>query len=159
MTEQDVLRRQEINGQTEFYLVLVGQFYHAYGNGAFALSRASGYRVLRKQRRWGEVLTAGFPASVLARVRQRIADMHGTVREVEGKMLLFSGIDGTPDDSLVQASQPVSVPAGKTAVAAVTDAPDEGTLLADLMSFNLSAATPIEAMLFLSNLQRKYGTK
>lgn len=159
MTEQDVLRRQEINGQTEFYLILAGQFYHAYGNGAFALSRAAGYRVLRRQRRRGTVLTAGFPASVLERVKQRIADKHGTVREVDEKTLLFSGIDGTPDDSLVQEPQPVLVPDAKTAVPAATDAPDESVLLADLLSFNLSAATPIEAMLFLSNLQRKYGTK
>ena len=57
MTEQDVLRRQDTNGQTEFYLILVGQFYHAYGHGAFALSRVTGYHVLRKQRKWGELLT------------------------------------------------------------------------------------------------------
>ena len=48
MTEQEILRLQEANGQRSFYLVLVGKFLHACGNGAFALSRATGYRVVRK---------------------------------------------------------------------------------------------------------------
>ena len=48
MTEQEILRLQEVNGQRSFYLVLVGKFLHACGNGAFALSRATGYRVLAR---------------------------------------------------------------------------------------------------------------
>lgn len=151
MTEQDVLRRQETNGQTEFYLILVGQFWHAYGNGAFALNRASGYRVVRKHRRQGDVLVCGFPASCLQRVRERIADRQGTLREVDEHTLVFYGIDGTPDESVVQ--EP------KSASAAPAVSPEGGGLLAELLSFNLSTATPIEAMLFLSQLQRKYGTE
>ena len=34
----------------------VGMFYHAYGCGAFALSRATGYRVLCKHRKGGDIL-------------------------------------------------------------------------------------------------------
>ena len=51
------MERQEQAGNREYYLVLVGSFLHAYGHGAFALARATGYRVMRKQRKWGEVLT------------------------------------------------------------------------------------------------------
>ena len=40
MTEKEILQQQESNGQTAFYLMAVGMFYHAYGCGAFALSRA-----------------------------------------------------------------------------------------------------------------------
>jgi hypothetical protein len=50
MTEKEILQQQESNGQTAFYLMAVGMFYHAYGCGAFALSRATGYRVLSKHR-------------------------------------------------------------------------------------------------------------
>lgn len=50
MTEKEVLQLQEANDQTAFYLIAVGMFYHAYGCGAFALARATGYRVLRGHR-------------------------------------------------------------------------------------------------------------
>lgn len=50
MTEQEILRQQEVNGNQSFYLMLVGKFLHACGHGAFALAKATGYRVMRKQR-------------------------------------------------------------------------------------------------------------
>ena len=50
MTEKEILQQQEANDQIAFYLIAVGMFYHAYGCGAFALSRATGYRVLRGHR-------------------------------------------------------------------------------------------------------------
>ena len=77
MTEREILRQQDLNGQRSFYLVLVGKFLHACGNGAFALSRATGYRVRRKQRKWGEVLVVGFPADRLDLVRQQLRDAGG----------------------------------------------------------------------------------
>ena len=65
MTEKEILQQQEVNEQKAFYLIAVGMFYHAYGNGAFALARATGYRVLRKHRKHGDILTCGFPANQL----------------------------------------------------------------------------------------------
>ena len=47
MTEKEILQEQESNNQKAFYLIAVGMFYHAYGCGAFALARVTGYRVLR----------------------------------------------------------------------------------------------------------------
>lgn len=44
MTEQEILKLQDANGNREFYLMLIGKFLHAYGHGAFALARATGYR-------------------------------------------------------------------------------------------------------------------
>ena len=72
MTEREILDRQEQTGNQQFLLVLVGSFLHAYGNGAFALSRVTGYRVRRKQRRWGEVVLCGFPIDRFDLVRDRI---------------------------------------------------------------------------------------
>ena len=146
MTEQDVLRRQETNGQKEFYLMLIGQFYHAYGHGAFALARATGYRVMRKQRKNGEILTVGFPANCMDRVKARILENRGQIRDIDGKTLLFCGIDGTPDMSLVQET--------------ATEVPiDADSCLSEVLAFNLSCATPIDTMNFLNQLQKKYGSK
>ena len=39
MTEKEILDWQEQTGNQEFFLMQVGKFLHAYGNGAFALSR------------------------------------------------------------------------------------------------------------------------
>ena len=61
MTEKEVLDLQQERGNQEYFLILMGSFLHAYGNGAFALSRAAGYRVMPKQRKQlGEVLVTGF---------------------------------------------------------------------------------------------------
>ena len=63
MTEKEILQQQETNGQKTFYLIAVGMFYHAYGCGAFALARATGYSVLRKHRKHGDISPKGEPQS------------------------------------------------------------------------------------------------
>ena len=99
MTEKEILQEQVSNGQTAFYLMAVGMFYHAYGCGAFALARATGYRVLRKHRKGGDVLVCGFPASQLDTVLQRIREAGGEVEQTGDKAFLFRGLDGTPDEN------------------------------------------------------------
>ena len=101
MTEREILDRQEQTGNQQFLLVLVGSFLHAYGNGAFALARVTGYRVRRKQRKWGEVLVVGFPIAQLDLVRQQLRDAGADVEQVDDKTFLFRGIDGTPDPQMV----------------------------------------------------------
>ena len=61
-------------------------FYHAYGYGAFALSRATGYRVL-----------------------QRIRETGGVVEQMGEKIFLFRGLDGTPDESMIAEQKPQTV--------------------------------------------------
>ena len=161
MTEQDILRKQEQNANTEFYLMLVGQFYHAYGHGAFALARATGYHVLRKQRKAGQVLMAGFPIGRLSKVKECIEAKGGHLREVENKLLIFHGVDGTPDDGLVKEMQAAPVKVEN----ACTAPPPSGhacglslwqdALCSDILNFDLAAATPLEAMLFVAQLQQK----
>ena len=109
MTEKEILQQQEANGQTAFYLMAVGMFYHAYGCGAFALARATSYRVLRKQRKRGDVLVCGFPASQLDTVLQCIREAGGEVEPAGEKTFLFRGLDGTPDETMVaEAKSPVA---------------------------------------------------
>ena len=109
MTEKEILQQQESNGQTAFYLMAVGMFYHAYGCGAFALSRATGYRVLSKHRKGGDILTCGFPANQLDMVLQRIRDAGGEVEQTAEKTFLFRGLDGTPDKKLIAEQKPQAV--------------------------------------------------
>lgn len=148
MSENDILRRQEDNGQKEFYLILVGQFYHAYGNGAFALSRVSGYRVIRKSRKWGDLLMAGFPASCLEKVKQRINDGHGSLRKIDDRTMIFGGVDGTPDEAMVTEQPLKDQPSCDGRLMA-----HDGSWVFELMNYNLVGATPLDAMNFLARLQ------
>lgn len=167
---------------------MIGSFLHAYGAGAFALARATGYKVKRKHRKLGEVLTAGFPATRIDQVMEKIVAAGGEAAPLEdGKTWLFKGIDGTPDESMIaepdwKALPPnhflfyngeVGLPVRNVVPEAVREAfppsssPCKGEVsegrrgndfhwLADaLRNFNLSAATPLEAMMFVGDLQVK----
>ena len=104
MTEKEILQQQEGNGQKAFYLMAVGMFYHAYGCGAFALARATGYRVLRKHRKGGDILVCGFPANQLETVLQRIREAGGEVEAAGEKAFLFGFADLTACQALKTAN-------------------------------------------------------
>ena len=150
MTEKEVLDLQEERGNQVFYLILIGSFLNAYGNGAFALSRATGYRVIRKQRKqMGEVLTAGFPVSSLGGVREKLLAAGGELDEVDEKTWIFRGIDGTPDLAMVtdpkprqQSQQPAS-------------SVHDSWLMDEVRRFNLSMSTPMDAMNLIARLQQR----
>ena len=154
MTEQDALRRQKINGQKEFYLINVGQYWRAYGNGAFALNRACGYKVFRRQQTTGEGFYSEFPRSAFNRVKERISFLNGTLREVDSKTYIFYGFDGTHDLSLVQ-----QVPVSFQAPSPVQEGLHLEELLTEILSFNLTSSTPVDAMMFIIKMQKKYGPK
>ena len=123
MTEREILERQEQTGNREYLLVLVGSFLQAYGNGAFALARVTGYRVRRKQRKWGEVLTCGFPAIHFDRVRLQVYAAGGEVEQVDDKTYLFRGLDGTPDPQMVCEPAPKPEPKPQTQYATTENLP------------------------------------
>lgn len=160
MTEQEILTQQEASGNTEFFLILIGRFLHAYGNGAFALARITGYRVRRQQRKSGEVLVLGFPIDRLENVRECIRDAGGDVESVDAKTWKFRGVDGTPDPDMVSEPKQIEVPpvsavlppveAGKPPCCA-----DANWLVEAVRSFDLSDATPIDAMMFLNSLKQR----
>ena len=158
MTEKEILQQQETNGQTAFYLIAVGMFYHAYGCGAFALARATGYRVLRKHRKHGDILVCGFPANQLEMVLQRLREAGGEVEQTAEKTFLFCGLDGTPDESMIEESE------GKESGGQVHDCsmtayhatcPPDSWLADELLSFNLSLSTPMDAMNLIARLQKR----
>lgn len=148
MTEQEILNLQEQNGNREYYLMLVGKFLHAYGHGAFALSRVSGYRVIRKQRKGGEVLTCGFPIENLDLVRQRMLDGGGLLESIDSKTFLFRGVDGTPDSKMVYDPSPSPSPK--------RDGDKRESWLEEAVrGYNLSMSTPMDAMIFIGTLQKR----
>ena len=153
MTEKEVLQQQENNGQKAFYLIAVGIFYHAYGCGAFALSRATGYRVLCKHRKGGDILVCGFPANQLDSVLQRIREAGGEVEQTGEKTFLFRGLDGTADEALIAEPKP------QTVTSPTKDVPQSEVsfswLADELLSFNLSLSTPMDAMNLIASLQRR----
>lgn len=151
MTEREIIEKQEQTGNREYYLMLVGSFLHAYGNGAFALARATGYRVMRKKRKSGEVLTVGFPVSRLGQVRQRLVEHGGEMEQVDDRTWTFRGVDGNPDEQIV--CEPLSSKASLTPKGIGRCV--EAEVVAAIRSFNLSMSTPMDAMLFLGTLQQR----
>lgn len=153
MTEKEILQQQEVNEQKAFYLIAVGMFYHAYGCGAFALARATGYRVLRKHRKGGDILVCGFPANQLDTVLQRIREAGGEVEQTGEKTFLFRGLDGTPDESMIAEQKPQTV-TSPTKDVPQSEAPFSW-LVKELLSFNLSLSTPMDAMNLIARLQKR----
>lgn len=153
MTEKEILEHQQQTDNTEFYLMLVGKFLHAYGHGAFALSRGTGYRVMRKARKDGEIITSGFPVDRLESVRDRLRDAGGYIEQINDKLYRFGGIDGTPDDNMVEAS----APSVKNSNATPGPIPERGGewLREAVIGYNLSMSTPMDAMNFIAKLQQQ----
>ena len=160
MTEREVLQKQEDNGNQAFYLIQIGTFIHAYGHGAFALARATGYSVRRKHRKMGDILTCGFPADRVSQVLAKLEDAGATAElQPDGKTWLFSGIDGTPDETMVKVTAPVNGDVAKEDMSeyrAVSDKNAMHDILDAIRGFNLSTSTPLEAMMFIGELQRKW---
>lgn len=158
MTEKEILQKQDANGQTSFFLIAVGMFYHAYGNGSFALCRATGYRVLRKRRKDGDIMTCGFPASQLDTVLQRIREAGGEVEQKSEKTFLFRGIDGTPDEKLIAEPRKAPIPdpiSEQSSPICLSPARGWDWLADELLSFNLSLSTPMDVMNFVASLQKR----
>ena len=159
MTEKEVLDKQEQAGNSEFFLILIGRFYHAYGNGAFALSRITGYHVRRKQRKMGEVLVLGFPIDLFDSVRDRVRDAGGEMEPIDGKTWKFHGIDGTPDLSMVSEPKPESGGQPEFRVhdrsSVAYHATTDSWLEDAVRHFDLSMATPMDAMLFVNSLKQR----
>lgn len=51
MTERELIQQQQELGDSRFLVTRSGKFFSAYGCGAFALARATGYRVMHRQRK------------------------------------------------------------------------------------------------------------
>jgi hypothetical protein len=151
MTEHDILIQQKLLPEEDCLLIMVDGFYQAYGLGAFALARVMKYRVLRRHRPWGEVLTCGFPDLVLAKVCLRLRKTRADVELLGDNAFLVHGLNGEPDESQVWDADDDDTPMTSEPTLCVTE-----DWLADAVTgFNAEEATPEEAMLFVKTLQKR----
>ena len=151
MTEQELIKKQEAGGNETLYLMKVGMFFHAYNAGAFALARLMHYRVKRKARKGGrEVLVAGFPADSLPTVAERIEAAGGKMLSKTDVWVEFTGLDATEDDTLIDepADTKKTVPENPT-----------GEWERKIMGYDLSCATPLDALNFLAGIQKELKNK
>lgn len=161
MSEKEILEKQQQAGEHEFYLVRIGLFLRAYSNGAFALARTTGYRVMRKHRKQGDIVTCGFPSSQFEQVRQRLIDAGAQIEEAGEDLWLIRGLDDTPDESMVEAEPARTKGTTMTIVSDSQESAlnfpqaDYGWLAEAIKGFNLSLSTPMDAMQFISSLQQE----
>ena len=152
MTEQELIEKQQRCGDQLFAVSRSGKFYRAYGCGAFALARATGYRVIRRPRKCGRfILTAGFPESRLENVLNQIESKGGTIIQRGSDEFFFSGLDGNEDDTLITEQRPNLAPKGMAA----TKTSGNDRLKESILSFDLSHSTPMDALAFIDKLQRE----
>lgn len=158
MTEQEIIERQQENENKEFYLIRQGIFYNAYEGGAYALHRLTGYQLRRKHGKTDGPVTAGFNTKVIEAVLKKIEEQGGTWNKIDENTYSFQGIDGTPEPTAIEVAPPKAKRTKKPAKpepAAPGESPDYGWLAEAVRGFNLSAATPIDVVIFVSQLQRK----
>lgn len=147
MTEQELIEKQQQSDNGATYLMKVGMFFHAYDAGAFALARATGYHVKRKPRKGGrEVLVAGFPAESLNTVISKLEVAGATVTRHNDNFVEVVGLDGTPDEEMVDAGT----------VKDIADPPTSDTAWKNrILNFDLGNSTPLAAMNLVAELQRE----
>lgn len=147
MTENELIEKQREYGDSLFVVTRSGKFYSAYDCGAFALARATGYRVMRRPRKGGRfVLTVGFPDSRLASVLEHIATCGGNIEQQETDYFVFSNIDSSADEGLI--SEQTTKKKGQDKNIAT------GDLRSMILSFDLLHSSPMEAMDFINRLQQ-----
>ena len=128
----------------------MGIFINAYEGAAFALARVTGYKVRRLHRKTGDICTLGFNVSELENVTTLLKGSGITLKKEAEGLWSFEGGDTSIDYSMIvepKHAKSVKSPAG------------EKSLLDEVLGYNLAASTPMAAMLFLSDLQQRYGKK
>lgn len=151
MTELELIAKQEEGNNETLYLMKVGMFFHAYEAGAFALARLMHYRVKRKFRKGGrEVLVAGFPANSLSVVTEHIYAAGGKVLAQTDTWVEFAGLDCTADAALVDEAKVVAADKPEVPVEDKADGWKK-----KILDYDLSHSTPLDAMNFLSAMQKE----
>ena len=92
-------------------------------------------------------MTVGFPESRLESVMEHIAACGGTVERQETDYFIFSNIDGSADETLVSEQ--------KTPEKHSMAREEENCLRKQILAFDLSRSTPMEAMNFIDMLQKQ----
>ena len=145
MTERELIQQQQELGDSRFLVTRSGKFFSA-------LARATGYRVMHRQRKGGNfVLTTGFPESHVGKVMEQIIAAGGKIDRQDDGSFVFSGIDGSEAEALV--SIPEKTEGGQDRKGSKSSY--DNSLQAMILSFDLSRSTPMDAMNFIDLLQKR----
>ena len=134
MTERELIQQQQELGDSRFLVTRSGKFFSAYGCGAFALARAT-----------------GFPERHVGRVMEQIIAAGGKIDRQDDGSFVFSGIDGSEAEALV--SIPEKTEGGQDRKGSKSSY--DNSLQAMILSFDLSRSTPMDAMNFIDLLQKR----
>lgn len=140
MTEKQLLDLQRTNNR--LYLLMMGQFYHAYNEAAFAMARITGYKILPKKRKMGTIYQLGFGVGQISTVKSLCAQ-HGIemVKEDDrGLLWSFTGGDTSFDATMVSQPKPKPAPAS-------TSAEDSWAETFPLQNFSNDPKQPLDSVL------------
>ena len=116
------------------------------------MARATGYRVMHRQRKGGNfVLTSGFPESHVGKVMEQIIAAGGKIARQDDGSFVYSGIDGGEAEAMVTITEKTE--GGKDRKGSKSSY--DYSLQAMILSFDLSRSTPMDAMNFIDLLQKR----
>lgn len=152
MNFAEIIAREQQTGH--LCLTLRGMFYTAYNGSAQALARIAGYKVKRTAggRNSDSGCYAGFPAPSLEKVLAMLEKAGGRVVVREEKYLEIEGIAVSFDAGMLEGYQVRGRSKSANPPAAVAPLPGQ-ELVSRILGYDLGTHTPLEAMLFLRELQ------
>ncbi|MCC8187979.1 MAG: hypothetical protein LIP08_10905 [Bacteroides sp.] len=165
MGVKEVLNKQETTGH--LFLVRQGLFLRGYNSGALMLEKLLGYKAQRVFLKVcaAEVCIAGFPSQNLSRVLATVEKAGGKIVMQNEQTVEIEGLDYPCTPEIIRQypeKEPLSPVA--TTLPGTSSVPRkqevttvEKIITRRVLDYNLSASTPMEAMLFLSALQKEFG--
>lgn len=141
MKESELIEKQEESDNLDMYLIKVGMFYHAYNAGAYAIAKLMHYKVRKISRKYGDVLTVGFPSNMLDTVISKIKEVGGILGNESGDLIKFYGIDNAPDLSILGTIDKSEKQGNNNEISEV------------IRNFDLINSSPMDAINFISLLK------
>lgn len=160
------LLMQEAPGSPDIYLYREGLFWKAYEYSAYQFVHT--VRAYNPQKKWmkglqRDIVSLGFPDRVLAEILQG-----RTAEQIDEKKWIIRGTEPVGEEefenwkekmprqeSPATVSQPAPSAQPSSATAAEMRHPGERTVLAKLAAFQVESASPLQCMMFISELQKE----
>lgn len=147
MTVTEIINIQE---QHQIGIIhLTGGFYKAFGKAAAIIAQVTGYQLCTVKNKRMQTVTAGFPASVIGKVTTKLQEAGISIHRYNNdsdKTLCFD-MTATPEPTKEIPEETKGKRMNGSTLAG---------LYAEVMAFNVADATPMEAMNFISTIQRRY---
>ncbi len=166
MGVKEVLNKQETTGHV--FLVRQGLFLRGYNSGALMLEKLLGYKAQRVFLKVcnSEVCIAGFPSQNLPRVLAAVEKAGGKIVMQNEQIVEIEGLHYTctpeiirqhPEKEQLSLGATTTLPGTSPMPRQQETTTVEKIITRRVLEYNLSVSTPMEAMLFLSALQKEFG--